>query len=103
MMQASNDNNRQPFRCLDALPLFADDKAIATAIVGRANAEYWLSVVLPELERCGFPAKDPLHGGRAVPLVMRFYDDYLGMTEGVARAKPDGEEKLGTWSKKQAA
>lgn len=97
-MKASNDNNP-----LAALPLFADDATIACAIVGRHQQKYWLEVVLPELERCGFPAKDPLHGGRAVPLVMRFYDDYLGMTEGVARAKPDGEEKLGTWSKKHAA
>jgi hypothetical protein len=79
---------------LDALPLFADDKEIAVAIVGKAKASYWLTAVLPSLERSGFPAEDPLHMGRAVPLVRKFYEDYFGITAGFAMMKPDGEEKV---------
>ncbi|MFK0693098.1 hypothetical protein ACFX5Q_33925 [Mesorhizobium sp. IMUNJ 23033] len=64
---------------LDRLPLFATDLEIATSIVGRARANYWLKAVLPTLERRGFPAQDPLHTGRAVPLVRKFYEDYLAL------------------------
>ncbi|WP_292326376.1 hypothetical protein [Mesorhizobium sp.] len=81
---------------LDKLPLFASDKEIALAIVGREKAQYWLTGVLPTLERRGFPAEDPLHTGRAVPLVRKFYEQYLGITAGFAMAKPDSEERIWT-------
>lgn len=101
-MKPANDN-APPFRALDALPMFASDHEIAVAIVGRANANYWCQEVLPTLERSGFPAVDPLHEARPVPLVRRFYDAYFGITAGIAMAKPDGEERLGSWRKKQKA
>lgn len=100
-MKPANDN--LPFRSLDALPLFATDKEIAVAVVGKTKADYWIKVVIPTLEKSGFPAKDPLHEARPVPLVKRFYDAYFGITSGIAMAKPDGEERLGQWRKKKIA
>lgn len=92
-MRAANDNKREPFRALDALPLFATDQQIAVAVVGREHSAYYRTAVIPTLEKRGFPAQDPLHMGRAVPLVRKFYEVYFGMTAGFAMAKPDGEEK----------
>lgn len=97
-MTPANDN-KLPFRTLDGLPLFATDKEIALAVVGKMKASYWLTAVLPTLERRGFPAEDPLHAGRAVPLVRKFYEDYFGITAGFAMAKPSGEEKI--WQPKR--
>lgn len=88
---------------LDRLPLFPTDLEIATAIVGKTKADYWRKAVLPSLEKSGFPAVDPLHEARAVPLVKRFYDAYFGITAGIAIAKPDGEERLGQWRKRNKA
>lgn len=99
--KADNDNGR--YRALDALPVFATDREIAVAIVGRAKANHWLEAVLPQLERRGFPAVDPLHEGRAVPLVRTFYDGYFGITAAFAMAKTDGEERLGQWKKRKKA
>lgn len=98
-MRPANDNT--PFKALDSLPLFATDQEIAVAVVGRRTAGYWLAAVLPTLEKSGFPAIDPLHAARAVPLVRRFYDAYFGITAGIAMAKPDGEERLGQWTKRK--
>lgn len=97
-MTPANDN-KLPFKTLDNLPLFATDKEIALAVVGKTLASYWLSGVLPTLERRGFPAVDPLHQGRAVPLVRKFYEDYFGVTAGFAMAAPGGEKK--TWQPKR--
>lgn len=68
---------RQPVtnNALDKLPLFADDHDIAVAIVGKARATYFKSI-LPILERRGFPRKCPLHGGRSVFLIRLFYQAY---------------------------
>lgn len=82
---------------LSKLPLFATDREIAIAIVGKERAAMWTKVVIPQLERKGFPCIDPLHDGRPVPLVMRFYQGYFGITAWVRAAAPDGEERLGTW------
>lgn len=74
--RADNDNER--FTTLDSLPMFASDRQIATALVGRSNADLWLKRTLPILESRGFPRIDALHDGRPVPLVKRYYDNYLG-------------------------
>ncbi|MER9900095.1 hypothetical protein [Mesorhizobium sp. M0130] len=79
---------------LDRLPLFATDLEIATAIVGRARADYWLKAILPALEQRGFPGIDPLHKARPVPLVKQFFARYFGITAGFAMAKPGGEERI---------
>lgn len=76
---------------LDKLPLFASDHEIAVAIVGKERAAYYKSI-LPTLERRGFPQVDPLHKGRAVALVKKFYEGYFGITAGFV-AKPDGDER----------
>ncbi|RVA25271.1 hypothetical protein EN935_24630, partial [Mesorhizobium sp. M7D.F.Ca.US.004.03.1.1] len=59
---------------LDDLPLFATDIEIAEAIVGKTYAKEWAQKRLPVLAgKPGFPPVDAFHGGRAVPLVRRFY------------------------------
>lgn len=80
---------------LSALPLFATDQQLAVAIVGKERAAMWIKSVIPQLERKGFPRVDPLHDGRPVPLVMKFYDGYFGIVAGFAAI--DGEERLGEW------
>ncbi|MFF0919065.1 hypothetical protein ACFYE8_05110 [Rhizobium leguminosarum] len=81
------------------LPLFATDRELAVAIVGKERASMWIKAVIPQLERNGFPRIDPLHDGRPVPLVMCFYDGYFGFTAGFHAAALDGEERLGTWKR----
>jgi hypothetical protein len=84
---------------LDALPLFASDRAIAEAIVGKKDAGKWLDR-LPTLERLpGFPKIDPVHGGRAVPLVRLFYSEYLRLPAEM-KGLPDGEEDEASWKKR---
>lgn len=84
---------------LSKLPLFATDKQLALAIVGRQRASMFVKTVIPQLERKGFPRIDPLHAGRPVPLVQKFYEVYFGITAGFAAVAPDGEERLGEWKK----
>lgn len=79
---------------LDKLPLFASDMEIAAAIVGRGRAEYWCRAILPALEQRGFPAIDPLHKARPVPLVKQYFAIYFGIAAGFTLAKPPGEEKV---------
>ncbi|KQR77547.1 hypothetical protein [Rhizobium sp. Leaf341] len=82
---------------LASLPMFATDKQIAVAIVGKERADLYVKTVIPQLMRKGFPHIDPLHDGRPVPLVRKFYDGYFGITAGFAATAPDGEERLGQW------
>ncbi|SFB52693.1 hypothetical protein SAMN03159496_04682 [Rhizobium sp. NFR07] len=84
---------------LGHLPMFATDQQLAVAIVGRTRSAMWVKTVIPQLERKGFPRIDPLHDGRPVPLVKKFYDGYFGITAGFSAAAPDGEERLGEWKK----
>ena len=79
--------------------MFAADSEIAVAIVGKERASMFVKVAIPQLERKGFPRIDPLHDGRPVPLVRKFYDGYFGITAGFAAVAPDGEERLGEWKK----
>lgn len=95
--QPANDNI--PSNALNDLPMFATDQQLAVAIVGKARATMWVRTVIPQLERKGFPRVDPLHDGRPVPLVRRFYDGYFGITAGFNVAAPDGQEDWGKWKK----
>lgn len=82
---------------LDDLPLFATDEAIAEAIVGKKAAPKWLAERLPTLaSKPGFPPIDPFHGGRPVPLVRRFYANYLGMPAS-GNGACDGKEDESAW------
>ncbi len=49
------------------------------AIVAKANAAQWRRGALVILEARGFPKIDALHGGRPVPLVLKWYNQYFGM------------------------
>lgn len=99
-MTRPHDNDNGPLvASLDGLPMFATDHQLAVAIVGKVRAKTWVTTVIPQLERKGFPRIDPLHDGRAVPLVKKFYDGYFGITAGFAAASPDGDERLGEWKK----
>lgn len=76
----------RPLR-LDDLPVFASDREIAEAIVGKDAAEKWMRERLPTLApKPGFQPIDAFHGGRPVKLVMRFYDGYLGVGGAVSSA-----------------
>lgn len=86
---------------LDKLPLFATDKEIALAIVGKERAQMWIKSVVPILERKGLPRIDPLHDGRPVALVRKFYEGYMGITAGFNAAAPDGQENLGLGNRKK--
>lgn len=81
---------------LDDLPIFADDKAIGQALLGIIRAEEWPSLV-PIYEREGFPAVDPVMGGRYVPAIRAFFDRKYGLTS-VAPKAPDGMEKPEKWN-----
>lgn len=76
---------------LSKLPMFATDREIAIAIVGKERASMFVKAIIPQLERKGFPRIDSLHAGRPVPLVLKFYEVYFGITAGFAAVAPDGE------------
>lgn len=86
---------------LSQLPLFATDQQLAIAIVGKDRAPMWVKAVIPQLEKKGFPRIDPLHDGRPVPLVRKFYEGYFGITAGFSVAAPDGKENLGMWKSRR--
>lgn len=89
---------------LDELPMFATDRQIAEAIVGKDAAEKWMRERLPTLAgKPGFPKIDEFHGGRPVKLVARFYDDYLE-TARTSPAPARGIEDASAWkpSKRRA-
>jgi len=64
---------------LSKLPLFATDREIAIAVVGKERASMYVKSVIPPLERHGFPRIDVLHGGRPVPLVRKWYNLHMGV------------------------
>ena len=84
---------------LDNLPLFASDRQIAEALVGKNGADKWIKERLPALEKVpGFPKPDVMHGGRAVPLVKLFYANYLCLPKS-GSGLPDGEEDEAAWTR----
>lgn len=86
----------RPLR-LDDLPMFASDRQIAEAVVGKDASVKWLKERLPTLaSKPGFPPIDAFHGGRPVKLVIRFYDEYLGTGAQVSSA-PRGVEDVSAW------
>lgn len=101
-MKADNDNRpallkSDPFA---NLPLFATDKELATAIVGKMRAAQWVKDTFPTLAvRPGFPRVDAFHGGRPVPLVRLFYESYLGLSSKFTGHSSQSEDRVGTWKK----
>ena len=86
---------------LDSLPLFADDEAIGTMLLGPKRMREWLQIV-PLLETRGFPKVDQMLGGRYVRAVISFFDHQYGLDHGsVPPLAPDGPEDFETWTGKQ--
>ena len=64
----------------DHLPVFATDLEISQAIVGKARAaEFKRNILMLMAGKPGFPKVDALHGGRSVPGVRQFYNEYMRM------------------------
>jgi hypothetical protein len=78
-------------QALDDLPLFADDLALGSALLGVRRAGEWANLV-PMYERRGFPKVDPVMGGRYVPAVRAFFDLEYGVGASTLSA-PDGIER----------
>ncbi len=99
-MTRSADNDNTPGGDpLGKLPMFATDKQIAVAVVGKGRADSWIRSVLPVLEPRGFPKVDPLHQGRPVALVKLYYDAYLGIGPNTVPTGTDGEEDMEAWTR----
>ncbi len=81
----------------DDLPLFANDREIAAALVGPERASE-IVAMFPIFERQGFPKVDQRFAGRYVPAVRRFLDADYGLAA-AAPSKPDGREDLSAWRK----
>ena len=84
---------------LDHLPLYADEGALAIAILGAKRAGGW-SQIAALLEGRGLPKIDALMGGRYVPAVKAFFDKEHGLLETAVPMAPDGAEDLGAWKRK---
>lgn len=90
---------------LSKLPMFATDQEIAVAIVGKAKAADWRRGALILLEARGFPKVDALHGGRPVPLVRKWYSQYMALDASyVLQTLEPAKENPESWtrSKRQA-
>jgi len=88
------------FRALDQLPLFADDTALGTALLGSGRAGEWRQLAAL-LEVRGLPKIDALMGGRYVPAIKAFFDRDYGVAGASSPLVPDGAEDLGAWKKRK--
>jgi hypothetical protein len=79
---------------LQELPLFADERSLSDAVLGRGKYTHWRAVV-PLLERRGFPTIDGLMGGRYWPAVKAFFDREYRVDAAYHVSAPDGREDLG--------
>lgn len=85
---------------LSKLPLFPNDKELAVSVVGKERASMYVKVVIPALERRGFPKIDPLHDGRPVPLVKKWYNIHMGVDKSyVLQSLQEGKEDLTVWGR----
>lgn len=89
------------FHPLDKLPLFAEEEAIAVALLGPGKFGHWKQIA-PLLEGRGFPKIDPEMGGRYTPAIRRFFDHEYRLDTVHPVASRDGPEALGTWQKRSA-
>jgi hypothetical protein len=96
-------NGDEPVRrrqiTIEQLPLFADERSLSDAVLGRGKYTHWRAVV-PLLERRGFPTIDGLMGGRYWPAVKAFFDREYNLDAAHPIAARDGQEALGTWKPK---
>jgi len=83
---------------LDNLHLFADDKDLGEAILGKKRASEWKALA-SACERHGLPKIDAYWGGRYVPAIKAFFDNQYGLATLVPSA-PDGVEDDEAWNRK---
>ena len=98
MKRKRQTNSMLPFLTINALPLYATDKELAPAILGK-RAKDW-SMLLRLYEPRGFPKISPLTGGRYVPAVIQFFDAKEGVGGKLIPAT-DGAEK--PWRQEKVA
>jgi hypothetical protein len=92
---------RTKFASVEALPLFASDDVIGTALLGADRVQEWKQMA-PMLETRGLPKIDTLMGGRYVPAIRAFFDHLYGLDHsGDAPLAPDGIENFEGWKGKQ--
>lgn len=72
-------------------PLFANEEAIATLVLGKGKLREWRALAIV-LERSGLPRTDPMTGSRYVPAVRAFFDHRHGLTGSTPPMAPDGVE-----------
>lgn len=85
---------------LSKLPMFATDQEIAVAIVGKAKANDWRRGALILLEAQGFPKVDALLGGRPVPLVRKWYSQYMALDSSyVLQTLEPAKENPESWTR----
>ena len=66
-------------RAWDALPLYATDKEIGEALLGKADAWKWAQIMVPALETRGLPGLNAYVGRRYCPAVKAFLDRQEGV------------------------
>jgi hypothetical protein len=100
--RAKRGEARSTNRTLDQLPLFADERSLSEAVLGRGTYTHWRALV-PLLEARGFPKIDGLMGGRYVPAVKAFFDREYNVGGATQVFAPDAPAELGAWKKRRGA
>jgi hypothetical protein len=85
---------------LRELPLFADERMLSEAILGRGKYSQWRAIA-PLLERRGFPTIDGLMGGRYTPAVKAFFDREYRVSGSENVRAPHAPAELGAWKKER--
>lgn len=79
---------------LEQLPLFADERSLSEAVLGRGSYTHWRAVVTL-LEGRGFPKIDGLMGGRYTRAVRAFFDREYRIHGATQVSAPDQPANLG--------
>ena len=85
----------------DRLPVYADDASIRAALFGPRAGTPTIDSAWRSLTRDPkFPRMSPLFGGRHVPSVLRFFEDYEGHgSSSPPREMPvTDEERVSAWN-----
>lgn len=91
---------RRSVVALEQLPLFADERSLSEAFLGRGKYTHWRAVVTL-LEGRGFPEIDGLMGGRYTRAVRAFFDREYGISGATLALARDGPENLeAPWKKR---
>lgn len=85
---------------LEQLPLFADERSLSEAVLGRGMYSHWRAVVTL-LEGRGFPKIDGLMGGRYTRAVRAFFDREYRVHGDTQISEPDQPADLGALWKKR--